>query len=257
MFCAQCGGSRVSHLHDCQSILVLGTHLGPMTRFTPIYSTVWQLWVSCCGAPSLLLGLASAVILRPKNSWPYFTLIWESLNMESQVPVFISPRNRVAQLYPWSLGSLYVVSYDSQGYGGGILTCLHTGWYHTCNRSKSKLLYNWQSVSQYILVSSTLVGLATRYYFLSECSCLKLAVLYLWRALSDERTDLSFVVEVEVTLRLTVSQSVCLGIEHPCGTCDQILLPVGMLLSEICSLVSVERPLWWEDRSAICSVITQ
>jgi hypothetical protein len=37
--------------------------------------------------------------------------------------------------------------------------------------------------------------------------------------------------EVEGTLRLTVSQSVCLGIEHPCGTCDQILFPVGMLLS--------------------------
>jgi hypothetical protein len=47
----------------------------------------------------------------------------------------------------------------------------------------------------------------------------------------------------EVTLRLTVSQSVSLGIEHPCGTCDQILLPVGMLLSEICDLPSVGRPL--------------
>jgi hypothetical protein len=46
-------------------------------------------------------------------------------------------------------------------------------------------------------------------------------------------------VEVEVTLRLTVSQSVCLGIEQPCGTCDQILLPVGMLLSEICGFISV------------------
>jgi hypothetical protein len=68
-------------------------------------------------------------------------------------------------------------------------------------------------------------------------------------------------VEVEVALRLTfsqsVSQSVCLGIEHPCGTCDQILLPVGMFLSEICCLVSVGRPLWREDGSAICSVITQ
>jgi hypothetical protein len=50
-------------------------------------------------------------------------------------------------------------------------------------------------------------------------------------------------VEVEVTLRLTVSQSVCLGIEYPCGTCDQILFPVGMLLSEICGLVSIGRPL--------------
>jgi hypothetical protein len=50
-------------------------------------------------------------------------------------------------------------------------------------------------------------------------------------------------IKVEVTLRLTVSKSVCLGSEHPCGTCDQILLPVGMLLSEICGLVSVGRPL--------------
>jgi hypothetical protein len=41
--------------------------------------------------------------------------------MEGQVPAFISPRNRVAQLYPRVLGSLYVVSYDPQGYGGGIL----------------------------------------------------------------------------------------------------------------------------------------
>jgi hypothetical protein len=48
---------------------------------------------------------------------------------------------------------------------------------------------------------------------------------------------------VELTLRLTVSQSVCLGIERHCGTYDQILLPVVMLLSEMCGLVSVRRPL--------------
>jgi hypothetical protein len=52
-----------------------------------------------------------------------------------------------------------------------------------------------QSVSQYVLVSSTLVGLATRYYFLSECCCLKVAVLFLWGALSDERTGLQFAVQ--------------------------------------------------------------
>jgi hypothetical protein len=28
----------------------------------------------------------------------------------------------VAQLYPLAQGSLYIVSYNSQGYGGGILT---------------------------------------------------------------------------------------------------------------------------------------
>jgi hypothetical protein len=33
-------------------------------------------------------------------------------NLEGQVPVFISPRNRVAQLYPQALGSLSVAFYD-------------------------------------------------------------------------------------------------------------------------------------------------
>jgi hypothetical protein len=34
----------------------------------------------------------------------FYCLIWDSPNMESQVPVFISPRNRVAQLYTRALG---------------------------------------------------------------------------------------------------------------------------------------------------------
>jgi hypothetical protein len=50
------------------------------------------------------------------------------------------------------------------------------------------------TVGQYVLVLSTRVGLATRYYFLSEFCCLKFAVLYLWGALSDERTGLQFAV---------------------------------------------------------------
>jgi hypothetical protein len=36
-------------------------------------------------------------------------------NLEGQVPVFISPRNRVTRLYPQTLGSLFVASYDTQG----------------------------------------------------------------------------------------------------------------------------------------------
>jgi hypothetical protein len=36
------------------------------------------------------------------------------------------------------------------------------------------------------------VGLATTYYFLSECCCLKFVVLFLWGALSDERIGLKF-----------------------------------------------------------------
>jgi hypothetical protein len=57
----------------------------------------------------------------------YYCLIWDSPNLEGQVPIFISPRNRMVQLRPWALGSLSVASYDSQGCGGGILTCILTG----------------------------------------------------------------------------------------------------------------------------------
>jgi hypothetical protein len=96
------------------------------------------------------------------------------------------------------------------------------------------------TVSQYVMVSSTLVGLAIRYFFLSKCCCLKYP---------DPSRSRSYFT--------TDNRSVCHGIEHPCRTCDQILLPVGMLLSEICGHVSVGRPLWREDGSAICSVITQ
>jgi hypothetical protein len=50
------------------------------------------------------------------------------------------------------------------------------------------------TASQYVLVLSALVGLATRYYLLSECCCLKCAALHLWGAVSDERTRLQFAV---------------------------------------------------------------
>jgi hypothetical protein len=44
-------------------------------------------------------------------------------------------------------------------------------------------------------VSGTLLGLVTRYYFLSEGCCLKVAVLCLWGALSDERAGLQLAVQ--------------------------------------------------------------
>jgi hypothetical protein len=58
----------------------------------------------------------------PQDSWSNFTLSDSRLpNLEGQVPVFISHRNRVAQLYPQALGSIFVASYDSQAYGGGFV----------------------------------------------------------------------------------------------------------------------------------------
>jgi hypothetical protein len=93
----------------------------------------------------------------------------------------------------------------------------------------------------YVLVSSTLVGLATRYYFLAECCCLKFAVLFLWGTLSDERTGREGGGGGGYFTTETQSVSMSWRQVHS-GTCDQILLPVGMLLSEIYGLVSVERP---------------
>jgi hypothetical protein len=83
-------------------------------------------------------------------------LIRDFPNLEGQVPVIISSRNRVAQLYLRALGSLFVTSYNSQGYGGSILTR---------QKSKSKLYYDRQSVGQSVLVSGTHLGPATNFSF--------------------------------------------------------------------------------------------
>jgi hypothetical protein len=42
-------------------------------------------------------------------------------------------------------------------------------------------------------------------------------------------------VEVEVTLRLTASQSVCLGVRHPFGAHDRILLFPSIAGKLLCS----------------------
>jgi hypothetical protein len=129
----------------------------------------------------LLLALASLVSLRSESpgTRDHILLfqIRDSTNLEGQGPVFIFPRNRVAQLYPpgagfpfcrllrfagirWKysnpppggveaplcpispyisqeqdgpvippqvLGSLFVASYDLQGFGGSIRTRLQAG----------------------------------------------------------------------------------------------------------------------------------
>jgi hypothetical protein len=79
----------------------------------------------------LLLILTSAVIIRSESrgtrNQNVLSQIRDSPNLEGQVPVFTSPRNRVGRLYPQALGSLFVASYDSQGYGVDIRPRLHTG----------------------------------------------------------------------------------------------------------------------------------
>jgi hypothetical protein len=73
-----------------------------------------------------LLVLDSAVILGSESCGTLLlSQIRDFPNLEGQVPVFISLRNRVTRLYPQALGSLFVVSFE--GYGRGIRTRIHAG----------------------------------------------------------------------------------------------------------------------------------
>jgi hypothetical protein len=80
----------------------------------------------------MLLAIASAITLGSESPWTHDHILLSqfrnSPNQEDQVPVFISPRNRVAQLNPQAQCSFFVVSYDSQDYGEGIRTRLHKGY---------------------------------------------------------------------------------------------------------------------------------
>jgi hypothetical protein len=93
-----------------------------------VTSSLTRGWICCL---QLLLVLASAVILESESRGSHDHIlpseIRDSPNLEGQVPVFISPRNRVARLYPQELGSLLGTSYDSQDYGAGIRPLFHRG----------------------------------------------------------------------------------------------------------------------------------
>jgi hypothetical protein len=121
---------HLASLSCCQAFI-----WGPRPRF--YYCQ--QLRVCWCWPPFLtrgwvcrlqvLLGFASVVILRSESLGTHdhilLSQIRDSPNLEDQVPVFISPRKRVAQFYPQALGYLFVASYDSQGYSGSIRRRLH------------------------------------------------------------------------------------------------------------------------------------
>jgi hypothetical protein len=119
-----------------QSVFVSSTHLGRKARFLllsdicefvdgllwyeegfVVYKCSWSSSVQSFLGPSPVWLMV--IFYSPRFETPP--------NLEGQVPVFISPRNRVTRLYPQTLSFFSVSSYDSQGYGGGIRTGLHTG----------------------------------------------------------------------------------------------------------------------------------
>jgi hypothetical protein len=112
-------------LYDWQSVS-MSWYRVPLWDLQPDIISCWNVaaWNlrSCfCGAPSLTRG---RVCNGPSRSEPvtiFYCLIWDFPNLEGQFPAFISPRNRVAQLYPRALSlvkpetqqSLYAASVRS------------------------------------------------------------------------------------------------------------------------------------------------
>jgi hypothetical protein len=120
-----------------QSVLVSSPHLGPNTKFLLMSEScvfvdvgrhVWRedgsVVYSCCWSSTAQssLGPSPAGLMTI-----FYCLRFDTANLEGQVPAFISPRNRVTQLYPQALVSLFVASCNLQGYDGGIRNHLHTG----------------------------------------------------------------------------------------------------------------------------------
>jgi hypothetical protein len=112
-----------------------------MTRFF----FVWPLRVSWCGAPSLtrgwvcnllvqlLLGLATAVTLGSKSHRTNGHILLSHLRLSQLVrssPRIYIPPEQGGPVIPLGTGFPFVASYNSLGYGGGILNRLHTklGW---------------------------------------------------------------------------------------------------------------------------------
>jgi hypothetical protein len=65
----------------------------------------------------------------------FYCLGFEIPKLEGEILVFISPRNRVAQLDPQALCSLFITSYDLQGYAVGIPARFHAGLHTTLSLS--------------------------------------------------------------------------------------------------------------------------
>jgi hypothetical protein len=120
----------------------------PSGTYDKFFITVRELRVSWSGASSLagrrvcrlqlLMVLVSPVNLgfesRGIHDLTLLSQIRDSPKLEGQVSIFISPRKRVPELYTQALGSHFVASYHSQGYGGGIRLRLHTGLFSPTSR---------------------------------------------------------------------------------------------------------------------------
>jgi hypothetical protein len=81
-------------------------------------------------------------------------------------PVGPGPRIYIPQLYPQAMGSIIVVSCDSQGYGGVIRITLDL--LKTESESESKLLYDWWFTAHQFVLAPSPIKLTARIFFSIE-----------------------------------------------------------------------------------------
>jgi hypothetical protein len=114
-----------------QYVLVSGHPLGPMTRFYMFFGLTCTCFIMSGALSDERTGLYFAMHVTHLSElrWTRNHVLQSHLRLTQPGgpgPHIYIPRNRVAQLYHQALGSIFVASYDSQGYGRGIVTCLHT-----------------------------------------------------------------------------------------------------------------------------------
>jgi hypothetical protein len=148
-------------------------HVGPKARFLSLSDSCGYVDVGCplWREDGFFTTVAvhhqrshSQVWFR-RDSWPYFTIS----DSGGQIPVFISLRNRLAQLYSQALDSLFHRLllfaglrwryWNPSSHGRLTLTV------DSKSESKSKLLYDWRFTTHQFVLASNSLRLTTRDFF--------------------------------------------------------------------------------------------
>jgi hypothetical protein len=184
------------------------THLEPKTRFlllpdscgfADVRRHLWRedgsaLYNCCWSSP-----VQSFSDPRPSGLMTTFYCLRFEIppTWKARSPYLYPPRKRVTQLYPQALGSIFVASYDSQGYSGVIRTRLQSG----SNSLQVKVKVTLRLAVYLVKPFETL----DQRQFLTET----LRSWSLYNALSNEKICLSLVNMLDITSRVRTAHVAC------------------------------------------------